>query len=109
LPGIDGLELTRRLKAEPTNREITIVGLTAYAMKADEERILAARCDGYLAKPIDRSIPEPCPIALRVTWHEDRHLLSSDGSERRCVCSSEGAPQRCKASSRQRVSPRVRN
>jgi len=41
LPGIDGLELTRRLKAEPTTRDITIVGLTAYAMKGDEERILA--------------------------------------------------------------------
>ena len=59
LPGIDGLELTRRLKAEPTTRDITIVGLTAYAMKGDEERILAAGCDGYLAKPIDtRTLPD---------------------------------------------------
>jgi CheY-like chemotaxis protein len=58
LPGIDGLELTRRLKAEPTTRDITIVGLTAYAMKGDEERILAAGCDGYIAKPIDtRTLP----------------------------------------------------
>ena len=59
LPGIDGLELTRRLKAEPTTRDITIVGLTAYAMKGDEERILAAGCDGYIAKPIDtRTLPD---------------------------------------------------
>jgi CheY-like chemotaxis protein len=58
LPGIDGLELTRRLKAEPTTRDITIVGLTAYAMKGDEERMLAAGCDGYIAKPIDtRTLP----------------------------------------------------
>ena len=59
LPGIDGLELTRRLKAEPTTRDIAIVGLTAYAMKGDEERILAAGCDGYIAKPIDtRTLPD---------------------------------------------------
>ena len=59
LPGMDGLELTRRLKAEPTTRDITIVGLTANAMKDDEERILAAGCDGYLAKPIDtRTLPD---------------------------------------------------
>jgi two-component system, cell cycle response regulator DivK len=58
LPGIDGLELTRRLKAEPTTRDIPIVGLTAYAMKGDEERILAAGCDGYIPKPIDtRTLP----------------------------------------------------
>ena len=59
LPGIDGLELTRRLKADPQTREITILGLTAYAMKGDEERILAAGCDGYIAKPIDtRTLPQ---------------------------------------------------
>lgn len=59
LPGIDGLELTRRLKAEPTTRDITILGLTAYAMKGDEERILGAGCDGYIPKPIDtRTLPD---------------------------------------------------
>jgi CheY-like chemotaxis protein len=58
LPGIDGLELTRRLKADPATRDIRILGLTAYAMKGDEEKILAAGCDGYIAKPIDtRSLP----------------------------------------------------
>ena len=40
LPGIDGLELTPRLKADPSTRDITILGLTAYAMKGDEERML---------------------------------------------------------------------
>ena len=53
LPGMDGLELTRLLKADPSTRGIRIVGLTAYAMKGDPERILAAGCDGYIAKPID--------------------------------------------------------
>lgn len=58
LPGIDGLELTRRLKAQPSTRDIPILGLTAYAMKGDEERILAAGCDGYIPKPIDtRTLP----------------------------------------------------
>ena len=58
LPGMDGLELTRRLKANPATQDITILGLTAYAMKGDEEKILAAGCDGYVAKPIDtRTLP----------------------------------------------------
>jgi CheY-like chemotaxis protein len=58
LPGTDGLELTRRLKADPATRDIKILGLTAYAMKGDREKILAAGCDGYIAKPIDtRALP----------------------------------------------------
>jgi CheY-like chemotaxis protein len=58
LPGIDGLELTRRLKSDPATEDILILGLTAYAMKGDEERILAAGCDGYIPKPIDtRTLP----------------------------------------------------
>ena len=58
LPGIDGLELTRRLKADPGTEQIIIIGLTAYAMKGDEGRILAAGCDAYIAKPIDtRTLP----------------------------------------------------
>jgi two-component system cell cycle response regulator DivK len=53
LPGMDGLELTRRLKVDPKHRHIIIIALTAYAMKGDEERARAAGCDGYVAKPID--------------------------------------------------------
>ncbi|MGH7852826.1 MAG: response regulator [Candidatus Binatia bacterium] len=53
LPGIDGLELTRQLKANPLTCDIRILGLTAYAMKGDEAKIMAAGCDGYIAKPID--------------------------------------------------------
>ena len=53
LPGMDGLELTRRLKAEPARRHIVIIALTAYAMKGDRERALAAGCDDYVSKPID--------------------------------------------------------
>jgi len=58
MPGMDGFELTRRLKADPATGRIVILALTAYAMKGDEERVLAAGCDGYIAKPIDtRALP----------------------------------------------------
>jgi two-component system cell cycle response regulator DivK len=53
LPQMDGLELTRRLKADPKRRGMAIIALTAYAMKGDAERALAAGCDGYISKPID--------------------------------------------------------
>lgn len=53
LPRMDGLELTRQLKADPTYKDIRIVAITAYAMKNDEEKAIAAGCDGYIAKPID--------------------------------------------------------
>jgi two-component system, cell cycle response regulator DivK len=53
LPGMDGLQLTRKLKADPATREIIIIALTAYAMKGDDLKMLAAGCDGYVTKPID--------------------------------------------------------
>ena len=53
LPGVDGFELTRRLKADPARSGILIVALTAFAMKGDEDRALAAGCDGYITKPVD--------------------------------------------------------
>ena len=58
LPGMDGLELTRRLKADPATADAIILAVTAYAMKGDEQRALAAGCDGYITKPIDtRTLP----------------------------------------------------
>lgn len=58
LPGMDGFELTRRLKADPVRGGIVILALTAYAMKGDEVKARAAGCDGYIAKPIDtRALP----------------------------------------------------
>jgi CheY-like chemotaxis protein len=53
LPGMDGLTLTRKLKSHEKTRQIRIVALTAFAMKGDEQRMLDAGCDGYIAKPID--------------------------------------------------------
>ena len=52
LPGMDGLQATGLLKADKTTRAIPVIALTALAMKGDEERILAAGCDGYIAKPL---------------------------------------------------------
>jgi two-component system cell cycle response regulator DivK len=52
LPGIDGLEATVLLKKDARTRAIPVIALTALAMKGDEERILAAGCDGYIAKPM---------------------------------------------------------
>lgn len=53
LPGMDGLELTRRIKADTTTRGIIVLAVTAYAMRGDKERAIRAGCDGYLTKPID--------------------------------------------------------
>lgn len=52
LPGMDGLTATGLLKSAPSTRSIPVIALTALAMKGDEEKILAAGCDGYLAKPL---------------------------------------------------------
>jgi CheY-like chemotaxis protein len=58
LPGMDGLELTKRLKSDAATKDMRIVAVTAYAMKGDEEKALAIGCDGYLTKPIDtRTLP----------------------------------------------------
>ena len=52
LPGMDGLQATALLKRDDTTRAIPVIALTALAMKGDEERIRAAGCDGYIAKPM---------------------------------------------------------
>ena len=58
LPGMDGLEMTRRLKAAPETHDTVVLALTAFAMKGDEEKAFAAGCDGYITKPIDtRTFP----------------------------------------------------
>ena len=53
LPGMDGLQATALLKANEATRDIPVIALTALAMTGDEERIRAAGCDGYIAKPLD--------------------------------------------------------
>ena len=53
LPGMDGLTLTRKIKANERTKHIRIIALTAFAMKGDDQKALAAGCDGYITKPID--------------------------------------------------------
>ena len=53
LPGMDGLQATALLKKDEATKAIPVIALTALAMKGDEERIRAAGCDGYIAKPLE--------------------------------------------------------
>ncbi|HVR87271.1 MAG TPA: response regulator [Planctomycetota bacterium] len=62
LPGMDGLELTRRIKGNPETQGIIILALTSYAMKGDQAKALAAGCDDYFSKPID-TVALPMAIA----------------------------------------------
>lgn len=58
LPGISGLETTRKLREIPAFRRTPIIGLTAYAMKGDKEAVIESGCDAYLSKPFDtRRLP----------------------------------------------------
>lgn len=56
LPGMDGLEATRKLKEQPATADIPVIAVTSYAMKGDREKALAAGCAGYVTKPIDKKI-----------------------------------------------------
>ncbi len=62
MPVMDGLEAAKRLKADPETRSIKILAVTSFAMKGDRERILAAGCDEYMAKPIDTRL---LPVMVR--------------------------------------------
>ena len=52
LPGMDGLSLTRRLKADPERKEIPVIAISAHAMARDMEMACAAGCVDYITKPI---------------------------------------------------------
>ncbi len=65
LPGMDGLTLTRQLRADPRFAALPIVAMTAFAMKGDEQKARAAGCNGYITKPIDtRQFPQQVAEAL---------------------------------------------
>jgi len=73
LPGIDGLEMTRRIKANPRTRDIAIVALSARAMMGDEALARAAGCDGYITKPIDTN---KLPSQIRNLLDRQKALLA---------------------------------
>lgn len=56
LPEMSGLDVTRRLKADPALRHIPVIAVTAFAMRGDEQRIRAEGCEAYLSKPISVQI-----------------------------------------------------
>jgi CheY-like chemotaxis protein len=77
LPGMDGLTLTRKLKAEPLTRDILIIALTAFAMKGDDQKALAAGCDGYITKPIDtRKLARQVAELLERSGKERKHYAT---------------------------------
>ena len=51
LPGIDGYEVTRRIKANPALNHIPIIAVTSYALSGDDQKAYAAGCNGYVTKP----------------------------------------------------------
>jgi two-component system cell cycle response regulator DivK len=84
MPGKDGLEVTRALKADPATRHIRIVAFTAFAMRGDEAKMRAAGCDGYLSKPIEvnkfGAQVRACLAAPQVPQLNDASADASHGS-----------------------------
>jgi CheY-like chemotaxis protein len=85
LPGMDGLEMTRRLKSDARTRDITVVALTAFAMKGDEQKAREAGCDGYITKPIDTRT-----LGKRVREYLDHREGSVSGSTAPPVAAESG-------------------
>jgi two-component system cell cycle response regulator DivK len=64
LPGKDGYTLTQELRGRASTRRVPIVALTSFAMKGDRERAMAAGCNEYLTKPINRATLVECVRSL---------------------------------------------
>ncbi len=68
LPGIDGTEAMRRIRAHPRGQELPVVAVTAFAMSADREQVSSAGFDGYIEKPIStRTLPQIVGRHVRTT------------------------------------------
>ena len=78
LPGIDGWEATRLLKASPETRQIIIIALSAHALATEGERARAAGCDGFIAKPC-----LPPDLVLEITKYLKSHGAARRGGQRR--------------------------
>jgi CheY-like chemotaxis protein len=73
LPGMDGLTLTRKLKADERFKHVPIVALTAFAMKGDDQKAFDAGCDGYITKPINtRKLPQQVAEFLRTAAEREK-------------------------------------
>jgi CheY-like chemotaxis protein len=77
LPDRDGMSLARQLKADPQFKHVSIVAITACAMKGDKEKILAAGCDAYVAKPVEpEQLVEIIRARLRIMGQVDVALTT---------------------------------
>ena len=77
IPGMTGFEVTRRLRGIPGFSKTPIIGITAYAMKGDKEKVLEAGCDVYLSKPINtRELPV---IIAEMLEQKQKITPSADG------------------------------
>ncbi len=76
LPGMDGLEFTRRVKLDAATRDIMVIALTAFATKGDEQKAIDAGCDGYITKPIDTR-----SLGARIRGYLDRRAESHGASQ----------------------------
>jgi two-component system, cell cycle response regulator DivK len=75
LPGMDGLEATRKLKLSPATRDIPVIAVTSYALNGDREMAHAAGCAGYVTKPIDKNtFIEEVAAHLAKRLGSDKHL-----------------------------------
>ena len=79
LPKMNGFEVTRKLRENPAFSHTPIIGVTAYAMKGDKERVIESGCDAYLSKPINtRELPGMIAEMLS-RRQKDNPSLSGDG------------------------------
>ena len=77
LPKMNGLEATRKLRQLPDSSHTPIIAITAYAMKGDREKLLAAGCDAYLSKPINtRELPK---VISEMLFPPPKYKSSSEG------------------------------
>lgn len=85
IPGLDGLEVTRRLRQSAEFNRVLILALTAHAMKGDREKIISAGCNAYLAKPFDtRELPGLIEQALKNALAAGRSGEVSNGEKDTC-------------------------
>jgi CheY-like chemotaxis protein len=76
MPGMDGLTLTRLLKANPSFQHIPVVALTAFAMKGDEDKAREAGCHSYIIKPIEtRKLPAQIAEILAAASNSKKDVL----------------------------------
>lgn len=99
IPGMDGIEATRRIKSAPETAHIPVIALTANAMRGDRERFLAAGCDGYLPKPISTA------DLLEVVRHYVGTGEPRQTGTHRPVASSDAETVSTAPSSEERLSP----